>query len=57
MILILQPSLIEHGEYRNLKNFAIDLTPSRKSLVKFFRIIPEFSILRLTFHRKSASKY
>ena len=26
------------------------------ALVKFFRIIPEFRILRLTFHRKSASK-
>ena len=25
--------------------------------VKVFRIIPEFRILRLTFHRKSASKY
>ena len=24
---------------------------------KVFRIIPEFRILRLTFHRKSASKY
>ena len=24
--------------------------------VKVFRIIPEFRILRLTFHRKSASK-
>ena len=27
------------------------------SWVKIFRIIPEFRILRLTFHRKSASKY
>ena len=27
------------------------------SLVKVFRIIPEFRILRLTFHRKSASKF
>ena len=27
------------------------------SWVKVFRIIPEFRILRLTFHRKSASKY
>ena len=26
------------------------------SWVKVFRIIPEFKILRLTFHRKSASK-
>ena len=26
------------------------------SWVKVFRIIPEFRILRLTFHRKSASK-
>ena len=25
--------------------------------VKVFRIIPEFRILRLTFHRKSATKY
>ena len=25
--------------------------------VKVFRIIPEFKIFRLTFHRKSASKY
>ena len=25
--------------------------------VKVFRIIPEFRILRLTFHRKSASEY
>ena len=27
-----------------------------KAWVKVFRIIPEFRILRLTFHRKSASK-
>ena len=29
---------------------------STTAWVKVFRIIPEFSILRLTFHRKSASK-
>ena len=29
----------------------------RIAWVKAFRIIPEFRILRLTFHRKSASKY
>ena len=27
-----------------------------KVWVKFLRIVPEFTILRLTFHRKSASK-
>ena len=30
--------------------------PYGLSWVKVFRIIPEFRILRLTFHRKSASK-
>ena len=29
----------------------------RITWVKVFRIIPEFRILRLTFHRKGASKY
>ena len=30
---------------------------NKNACVNFFRIIPEFSILRPTFHRKSASKY
>ena len=30
---------------------------SGNTWVKVFRIIPEFRIFRLTFHRKSASKY
>ena len=32
------------------------LLPLKATWVKVFRIIPEFRILRLTFHRKAASK-
>ena len=38
-----------------LEMFSYDLK-MKIALVKVFRIIPEFRILRLTFHRKSASK-
>ena len=39
----------------NVPFFQVGLITS--TWVNVFRIIPEFSILRLTFHRKSASKY
>ena len=35
---------------------AVELSQYTGALVKAFRIIHEFKILRLTFHRKSASK-
>ena len=38
------------GNVQNMK-------PVQESWVKVFRTIPEFRILRLTFHRKSASKF
>ena len=39
---------------KNLEN--LDVASVAISWMKVFRIIPEFRILRLTFHRKSASK-
>ena len=35
---------------------SLNITYGLMSWVNVFRIIPEFRILRLTFHRKSASK-
>ena len=39
-----------------LVSMAISENTAMYACVKIFRIIPEFRILRLTFHRKSASK-
>ena len=36
--------------------FHLIMALSSYAWVKVFRIIPEFRVLRLTFHRKSASK-
>ena len=64
----LQPHL-DHSEFKlwpclltkaiNLPGLVLVNTAKerpQKAWVKVFRIIPEFRILRLTFHRKSASK-
>ena len=57
----------EHRPYKDIRyTFSEIIGPVQQTCehkikiiawVKVFRIIPEFRILRLTFHRKSASKY
>ena len=41
--------------HNTIKTLFISKMRDKLSWVKVFRIIPEFNILRLTFHRKSAS--
>ena len=49
-------SCMFHSYLQNLPNMYISISHALNSWVKVFRINPEFRILRLTFHRKSASK-
>ena len=44
------------GHYSNFQLHALLIQRPVNAWVKVFRIIPEFRILGLTFHRKSASK-
>ena len=53
-MLSVQPQNLDMGRKETTMFSAFD---SKLTWVKVFRIIPEFRILRLTFHRKSASKY
>ena len=46
-----------YGKCSKILNTFIFLFSNKLSWVKVFRINPEFRILGLTFHRKSASKY
>ena len=54
--LILLKNITGNIVYLIQKIFVESLDQPIRSWVKVFRIIPEFRILRLTFHRKSASK-
>ena len=52
MVAVLGPVATEPSMIKN----QLEQVKVRSSWVKVFRIISEFRILRLTFHRKSASK-